>query len=1500
MTKYLKCPIKKTFIFSVFLSILFLCVEGLSSPVKAASVSWDGGGDAVSWSDGLNWSGDVVPTDADDVLIDSDVTVDLGSATTVNSLVLGNSGGTTTVVLNFSYDSVGTSSPLIIDSGNLVVYSGGTITHSPGTSVVVGTVNIDVQTGDLIVNAGGSIDVTGKGYYRNNGPGMGSYEAGSGYGGYGGTSPAGLTGGPAYGSIDNPVHLGSGGYNSSRGGDGGGLIKLVIANDLIVNGSIYANGTAGGTSSLSAGSGASGGSINITVSNLWSGSGEIASKGGSGGTYLHAAAGGGGGRISITGYISKTFSGNLSAIGGDGPANYNGSSIPTDGGAGTLFLQPNGESPDIIIDNSGNVDLDSGGITPISYTSVVDVVEMVNYSYVQFDSLFSATNIISTSNSYVTFNGNISTTNLEISGNSKVFINSIFNISQLLDLDSGYLRVGSEADIDYSTFNFVNAELADAGGSFPYMENSTLNIASGNIVNGDYPRTYSSGLIEGTLSHSPNTDTIVNKMEYIFTGDLTVSSGGSIDVSGKGYSGGNGPGTGALGQNYDGAGGGAHGGNGGNGESGFLGGIAYDSSINPEDFGSGGGNSSGIVGGSGGGLINLDIGGTLNLQGSIIANGGNGTTRWGYYSSGGAGGGSINISTNILTGNGSFEANGGTAFPSISDKAYGGGGGGGIIYVLYDESNFVGTTSVSGGVGGNNGFVGIATLQASNQTPIANESDLANTSNLYAGLSYSIESVYSDLDGQDDLSKLYLLIQNPDGDDIEIRANYSSVDLTDQIPDLLSGSSYVDNLKYSIYPSYGTENEIKIIWTFDIGWNWTTSSSIEYGVKASDSSEATSLYSMTMDSYIYKNTLEFNQAGSLLVTDDSDNPITAESWMLPDFSINWSGYKVVYTDETDVYPNISDYNIKLEDGTGRFWLDSGTYGLDFEITTDTLSNTTDENIYTLSIVDIPTGGTSSDVKTFIVKVDADNPVITSLDSSSHPIETTWYSTNILDILWQTADSDSGIDSTYRYLSENPNETVSTIENNGTLTSLTNWTSDVLSDGFYYFYLLVKDLVGNSVIENRTVKIDSSVPDIVEVTGAYKNQWQNINSGPLISWTDPLSLSDDIFYITTDGSIPSASNFRYATNQNSYNLPSLGEGEFDVKVRSRNGANSYSITRSFAIKYDSTPTAAITNISAIVSSNNRISLNWENPTDSDFSKTVVIRKVGSIPGNIGDGTKVYEGSSKNYTSSTLASSTKYYYAFWGYDEVGNVSNRASISVTTLDLNPTAAVTNFEIDPISENEILLTWQNPQETDFAKVKLYRGEDLLYDGNGQTYTDTLTVEGDYQYRIYAYDSSNNISDPKTLNYEFLPVEEVVIVKEDSDTETISEGDKSQIVQGESVEIQIPVSKIFGNLEIKDDDKVVLKVNDLEYEMELSDDKKYFTTKFTAPDVKGEHRISALAIREDQILGQFNVDIEVVDSNQVLTTDKNINTNTTWLIIAGIILLFVVIGGMIIYKKKH
>jgi hypothetical protein len=129
--------------------------------------------------------------------------------------------------------------------------------------------------------------------------------------------------------------------------------------------------------------------------------------------------------------------------------------------------------------------------------------------------------------------------------------------------------------------------------------------------------------------------------------------------------------------------------------------AVYGDLMSPDEVGSGGGawsNSASNAGGNGGGFVKITAG-TLQVDGSIVADGGNGSA----YGGSGSGGG-LNIHVTTLSGSGTISARGGAN--------YRGAGGGGRIAVYYGTltlptENIVasggqsssGTASYNGGAG---------------------------------------------------------------------------------------------------------------------------------------------------------------------------------------------------------------------------------------------------------------------------------------------------------------------------------------------------------------------------------------------------------------------------------------------------------------------------------------------------------------------------------------------------------------------------------------------------------------------------------------------------------------------------------------------------------------------------------------------------------------------------------------------------------------------------------
>ncbi|HTX86911.1 MAG TPA: hypothetical protein VMC41_02505, partial [Candidatus Nanoarchaeia archaeon] len=94
----------------------------------------------------------------------------------------------------------------------------------------------------------------------------------------------------------------------------------------------------------------------------------------------------------------------------------------------------------------------------------------------------------------------------------------------------------------------------------------------------------------------------------------------------------------------------------------------------------------------------------------------------------------------------------------------------------------------------------------------------------------------------------------------------------------------------------------------------------------------------------------------------------------------------------------------------------------------------------------------------------------------------------------------------------------------------------------------------------------------------------------------------------------------------------------------------------------------------------------------------------------------------------------------------------------DTTPPGIPANFSVIS-SSGQIILSWTNPADSDFAGAKLYRKINsaptsqadplakLIYQGNGNIFTDTSAMpDALYYYSLYAYDTDGNYSSPAAI----------------------------------------------------------------------------------------------------------------------------------------------------------
>jgi hypothetical protein len=183
----------------------------------------------------------------------------------------------------------------------------------------------------------------------------------------------------------------------------------------------------------------------------------------------------------------------------------------------------------------------------------------------------------------------------------------------------------------------------------------------------------------GSWTHTANTSAETYRLCVKVGGDLTVGSGGSINVSARGYNNNNGPG-GSPDQPA------SYGGHGGCAD-GQTPPATYGSFSAPVDLGS-------SLSVAGGGAVALKVSGSTTVTGSIIANGDSANLVTGT-------GGSVLITTATISGGGTISANGGKTI--WSGQCYATSGGGRVaVYLTQGGAGFSGLTVTPQAFGGNN------------------------------------------------------------------------------------------------------------------------------------------------------------------------------------------------------------------------------------------------------------------------------------------------------------------------------------------------------------------------------------------------------------------------------------------------------------------------------------------------------------------------------------------------------------------------------------------------------------------------------------------------------------------------------------------------------------------------------------------------------------------------------------------------------------------------------
>jgi len=658
-------------------------------------------------------------TSNNDLTIEDNTSVTLPTPGSIYALEMPDGNGQTWAGLVFEGAREG---KFVVDSASDISLVSNAMIHA-NADWTINTLAIDATstlTADMLGCLG--VETIGNGPNASNvcvsgGPGAGGgnnyANIGGGGGGHGGVGGGGNSAGPGGGfhdSATDPLLYGAsgGGAQLAPGGSGGGTIKLDLMGSLIHDGSISADGEDGGNASGStAGGGGAGGAINIEVTGLFSGTGlfrAAGGKGGVGGLGPILGGGGAGGRISIrfVGFDGVPFAATNFDVDG-------GSSQSEAGETGTVYTRETAAQIVRIFhgfsyDDTDRVEAqwitDASAINQYCYPSVVTpsvTADTVVLAGTMRCSAAGLTSFTWTANNDLTIEDNTSIT-IPTPGTTYT-----------LEMPDGNTQTWS-------------------GLTFEGPREGTFAIDSASDIS----------LLANSTVHA-NTDWTINVLSIDWTSVLSADllGCGGVDRIGNGpdasnvcVPGGAGAGGGANFGNI-GGGGAGHGGVGGNGSNAGPGGAAYDSADNPALCGASGGGAQSADGGAGGGVIKLNIVGSLIHDGTISANGGNGLNGNGDTAGGGGAGGSINITTTAyICETGLFAAIGGDGGMGGSANEGGGGAGGRVLVTAASDTGVCQLaglspeTVVPGGTGFQDGQVG--SLVVNNQdctiaSPVAPE-----------------------------------------------------------------------------------------------------------------------------------------------------------------------------------------------------------------------------------------------------------------------------------------------------------------------------------------------------------------------------------------------------------------------------------------------------------------------------------------------------------------------------------------------------------------------------------------------------------------------------------------------------------------------------------------------------------------------------------------------------------------------------------------------------------
>lgn len=205
----------------------------------------------------------------------------------------------------------------------------------------------------------------------------------------------------------------------------------------------------------------------------------------------------------------------------------------------------------------------------------------------------------------------------------------------------------------------------------------------------------------------------------------------------------------------------------------------------------------------------------------------------------------------------------------------------------------------------------------------------------------------------------------------------------------------------------------------------------------------------------------------------------------------------------------------------------------------------------------------------------------------------------------------------------------------------------------------------SSVINGKIKITRGIPSVPS-PGYINSTNAKVATLNITGLTDTIPTADNFTFDFTAGVVEQSSNVFLADQQGTPILSGVYEGRYTL---------------------DGTPPANVTNFTA-TPGQQQISLSWTNPT-SDFSGVKILRKTGSYPTGITDGSVIYDSNGTSFVDTNLTNGTTYYYKAYSRDIVLNYSSGAQVSATPRDTIAPNSITNLSATALTARSIKLDW-------------------------------------------------------------------------------------------------------------------------------------------------------------------------------------------------------------------